>query len=743
MNMKGEREDMKRIKLSIRWKLFLSGFSVIVVLLCMVSMLVSSVLKKDIRTEIEAFRQAEIERVKEEMRGHVNIVFGLIEEARADFTRGDKSLEEAKLHALSGIEKLRYNSGKGFFWINSIGLGDPQMIMHPTKPDLNGKKLDDPEFNCALGEKKNLFHAITDTCRKEGEGFVDYLLPGKAMMGPADGESMLSYVRLHEPFEWVVGTEMNMQEIDTLMVERNLNLESEIHMLVFKIVGVTFGLLVLAFFPLLLVSKRIVDPISQCIDFAREVGKGNLAASVAYRGDDETGMLADELNKMVQSIRGFLLDVRQQSAVFHDAAGHLSGYSSNMSDASERVSDQSNGVAAAAQQISGNVGAISTSIDSVSLSAHNIASHAQQISDNAVSVSTSVEEITMSVKEVAKHCSDAQSASSKALALADQSCEKVAELEKVAGNIGEVINLITAISEQTKLLALNATIEAARAGQAGRGFSVVASEDKELANQSAMATEDIAERVKKMQHQTHEVVKTIQDIAIQNQELNETNISIAQTTEEQSVITMDIAQVVSESSKGSSSVTGEVHELTRAIQEEIAESIKEASFAVQELSGNIQLVNVGVKDGASAAAGNFVFSKEMNRVAAELKKSLKNFYIGKPNFNIGKVKAAHLAWRTNLEAMLHKGMELRLDHLPSHTQCDFGKWIASPEGQALKSLDAYPKMFELHEQVHVLAYQIADLYQDGRQTDAIDLMKKFEKVRKELFVALDELYAVT
>ena len=90
------------------------------------------------------------------------------------------------------------------------------MIMHPIMPTLNGKALKESKFNCALGEKKNLLRAIVDTCRKTGEGFVDYFLPRKAFAGTAPGEQMLSYVRTYKPFNWVVGTEINMKEIDAL-----------------------------------------------------------------------------------------------------------------------------------------------------------------------------------------------------------------------------------------------------------------------------------------------------------------------------------------------------------------------------------------------------------------------------------------------------------------------------------------------------------------------------------------------
>lgn len=130
-------------------------------------------------------------------------------------------------------------------------------------------------------------------------------------------------------------------------------------------------------------------------------------------------------------------------------------------------------------------------------------------------------------------------------------------------------------------------------------------------------------------------------------------------------------------------------------------------------------------------------------MAAELESSLCKFHIGRPNFDIGKVKTAHLAWRSHLESMLHRGMELSLASLPDHTQCDFGKWIAGSEGQALKEHQTSPAMYRLHEQVHVLAYEIAVLHHEGRRQEALELMERLGQTRKELFTALDRFYSVT
>ena len=145
--------------------------------------------------------------------------------------------------------------------------------------------------------------------------------------------------------------------------------------------------------------------------------------------------------------------------------------------------------------------------------------------------------------------------SEKSLKNTDDTAHQINDLNEASHNIGTVIKLIEQITEQTKLLALNATIEAARAGDAGKGFSVVANEVKELASQTAKATEGISTRIKEIQKQTGGVVRMIQEISINSQELNEINTSIAVTVEQQSVTTSDIAQTIAGTARGAEKVS--------------------------------------------------------------------------------------------------------------------------------------------------------------------------------------------
>lgn len=159
-------------------------------------------------------RRAMLERRKEELRNINGLAVNFIDGCYRDFQEGLISEAEAQRRAIKEIEQLRYDNGVGYVFINDLGQPIPRMIMHPTMPELDGKVLDDPKFDCALGQRKNLFQAFVDVSLAEGEGYVDYLWPKPTADGLTVEQPKLSHVRLFRPWGWVVGTGLYIDDIE-------------------------------------------------------------------------------------------------------------------------------------------------------------------------------------------------------------------------------------------------------------------------------------------------------------------------------------------------------------------------------------------------------------------------------------------------------------------------------------------------------------------------------------------------
>jgi methyl-accepting chemotaxis protein len=204
--------------------------------------------------------------------------------------------------------------------------------------------------------------------------------------------------------------------------------------------------------------------------------------------------------------------------------------------------------------------------EDAALQAQQVAHSAATVSGNVDSVAAAIEEMTATVQEIAQNASQADVAASVAVRQAEDTNATVARLGEASAEIGKVIAVITSIAEQTNLLALNATIEAARAGEAGKGFAVVANEVKELANQTASATEEISRKISAIQTETADAVSAIGEISTVIAQVNELQSSIAGAVEEQSATTSEIGRSVHEAATGMAEISANIGNLGSLIQ---------------------------------------------------------------------------------------------------------------------------------------------------------------------------------
>ena len=230
---------------------------------------------------------------------------------------------------------------------------------------------------------------------------------------------------------------------------------------------------------------------------------------------------------------------------------------SNLNEASSQL-------AAAAAELNATASEMSSNAEETNREAVSAAGASEEISRGVDAVATNSEEMNAAIKEIARNASEASAMSNATLKQAQTTNHTIAQLGQSSQEIGNVIKVISSIAQQTNLLALNATIEAARAGEAGRGFAVVANEVKELAKQTARATEEITGKINAIQRDTGAAVEAIAAIAISIEKLNNIAGAIAASVEEQQATTTEMSRVVQDSAKGVSSITRNIKAVSEA-----------------------------------------------------------------------------------------------------------------------------------------------------------------------------------
>jgi methyl-accepting chemotaxis protein len=334
-----------------------------------------------------------------------------------------------------------------------------------------------------------------------------------------------------------------------------------------------------------LIGRSISVPTRAIGGVLVELSNGNKAVDVPYadRGDEVGDNARAALQFKENLLRIEKMEAEQKEGEQRAAAQRKADMHKLADDFQQAVGNIVDTVSAASTELEAAAGTLTKTAEVTQELSGAVAAASEQASANVQSVASATEEMTSSVNEISRQVQESSRIANDAVKQAQQTDSRINALSQAAGRIGDVVKLITAIAEQTNLLALNATIEAARAGEAGRGFAVVASEVKQLASQTAKATDEISTQIAGMQTATQESVAAIKEIGGTIGRISQIASTIAAAVEEQGAATQEIARNVGEAAKGTQQVASNITDVNRGAGETGSASAQVLSSA-QSLS---------------------------------------------------------------------------------------------------------------------------------------------------------------
>ena len=369
------------------------------------------------------------------------------------------------------------------------------------------------------------------------------------------------------------------------------DLTAQTHATIATTLGVEgLGLIVAVLLALWISGAKIVTPLTRLAEVMRRLADNDLAVEIP---DCEHG---DEVRVMARTGEVFkdnALERRRmeerESAALAEREARARAIEALTAAFDRSIGSMLDTVAGASTELEATAATMASGAEQTTRQATTVASATEQASNAVETVASAAEELSASIREIGRQVSEASSIANAAAEDAGRTDQTVRELEATAAKIGDVVNLITDIASQTNLLDLNATIEAARAGEAGKGFAVVAGEVKNLANQTARATDEIGSQIGMVQTQTQNVVEAIGGIVKRIDEISHISTAIASAVEQQSAATSEIAGNVAQASQGTGLVAGTISGVsdaaagTGAAAQQVLSSARSLSAEAEQL----------------------------------------------------------------------------------------------------------------------------------------------------------------
>ncbi|RMG02614.1 MAG: HAMP domain-containing protein, partial [Nitrospirae bacterium] len=441
--------------------------------------------------------------------------------------------------------------------------------------------------------------------------------------------------------------------------------------------------------------KRILKAIRELNENAGAISKGDLRGTLTVRGDDEIaemsvifGGMADSLRHMVKK----LITISSEIAVTNSKI--WSALSSNIQNI-ERQTDEAS--------------QISTATTELSQTASEIAQNTSHAAEISKAVTGEAKKGMEKMKSADRMINDVASAAGVLNAM-------ISELNSGIGSIGQVVELITDIADQTNLLALNAAIEAARAGEHGRGFAVVADEVRKLAEKTMKATSDIADTIRSIQEKSSD---TSHQMGVATGKITESVGIINETAEL-------LEKIVSYAT------------LSEEETEKIATAVEEQSNTIEEISQSIGHSAGISREILETFRGFFEKTDRLSQAVELLEEEVRRFKLPPDRtLEIEAARVAHKNWVQRLYRMYYMEEHISVDEIKDHRECSFGKWYYSTDGQECSGLKGFHQIENPHRLLHERAKDAVEAFEKGERRRCLELIEEVDRISEEIILYLD------